>query len=152
MGEGCEMKDLPRVEPRHELTAVDTEWVDWRLYEHNIAKTGRDDWKALGFVLRDDTAAVVGAAYGYSWADIAELKQMWVAESHRGRGHARALLESFVAEAKTRGVRRLWVMTYDFQAPKMYEKFGFERMAELEGWPEGHSYIILCKRLDNDQA
>jgi hypothetical protein len=27
----------------------------------------------------------------------------------------------------------------------MYEKAGFKRMAEFEGWPEGHSNVILCK-------
>ncbi|TGV75275.1 N-acetyltransferase, partial [Mesorhizobium sp. M00.F.Ca.ET.158.01.1.1] len=35
--------------------------------------------------------------------------------------------------------------SHDFQAPGLYEKAGFERMAELAGWPEGHSNIILCK-------
>jgi ribosomal protein S18 acetylase RimI-like enzyme len=48
------------------------------------------------------------------------------------------LLNAFVAEARSRGVRQIWVASYDFQAPGMYEKAGFKRMAELEGWPEGH--------------
>jgi hypothetical protein len=25
------------------------------------------------------------------------------------------------------------------------KKAGFKRMAEFEGWPEGHSNVILCK-------
>jgi hypothetical protein len=29
----------------------------------------------------------------------------------------------------------------------MYEREGFKRMAEFEGWPEGHSNVILCKTL-----
>ena len=29
----------------------------------------------------------------------------------------------------------------------MYEKAGFKRMAELEGWPEGHVNVVLCKTL-----
>jgi hypothetical protein len=39
------------------------------------------------------------------------------------------------------------VASYDFQAPEMYEKAGFERVAEFEGWPEGHVNVILCKTL-----
>jgi hypothetical protein len=39
------------------------------------------------------------------------------------------------------------VASYDFQAPGMYERQGFIRMAELEGWPEGHVNVILCKTL-----
>ena len=37
--------------------------------------------------------------------------------------------------------------SYDFQAPGMYEKAGFERMAEFAEWPEGHSNVVLCKTL-----
>jgi ribosomal protein S18 acetylase RimI-like enzyme len=72
---------------------------------------------------------------------------MWVDEAYRGRGYARALLNAFVAEASSRGVRRIWVASYDFQAPRMYEKAGFKRMAEFEGWPEGHINVVLCKTL-----
>jgi ribosomal protein S18 acetylase RimI-like enzyme len=44
-------------------------------------------------------------------------------------------------------VRQIWVASYDFQAPGMYEKAGFKRMAEFEGWPEGHVNMVLCKTL-----
>jgi hypothetical protein len=30
----------------------------------------------------------------------------------------------------------------------MYEKAGFERITEFEGWPEGHVNVVLCKRFD----
>ena len=72
---------------------------------------------------------------------------MWVDEAYRGRGYARALLNAFIEGACSRGVRRIWVASYDFQAPGMYEREGFKRMAEFEGWPEGHSNVILCKTL-----
>jgi hypothetical protein len=29
----------------------------------------------------------------------------------------------------------------------LYEKVGFQRMAEFEGWPEGHVNVVLCKTL-----
>jgi hypothetical protein len=56
------------------------------------------------------------------------------------------LFNAFVAEARSRGVRQIWVASYDFQAPGMYEKAG-KRMAEFEGWPEGHVNVVLCKTL-----
>jgi GNAT superfamily N-acetyltransferase len=59
----------------------------------------------------------------------------------------RALLDAFVEEARGRGARRIWLASYDFQAPGMYEKAGFRRMAEFEGWPEGHVNVVLCKTL-----
>lgn len=78
---------------------------------------------------------------------MSEIKQMWVDEAYRGRGYGRALLDAMIAEARRRGVLRIWVASHDFQAPGMYERAGFKRMAEFEGWPEGHVNVILCKTL-----
>jgi GNAT superfamily N-acetyltransferase len=135
------------IEPSHDLSPNEIDAIEDRLYEHNSHATGCYDGRGLSFVIRDEVRRIVGAAAGFTWADISELKQMWVDEAYRGRGYARALLNAFVAEASSRGVRRIWVASYDFQAPRMYEKAGFKRMAELEGWPEGHINVVLCKTL-----
>jgi ribosomal protein S18 acetylase RimI-like enzyme len=92
---------------------------------------------------------MIGVAAGFTWSGISELKQMWIDETYRGRGYARALLGAFIAEACNRGVRRIWVTTHDFQAPGFYEKAGFKRMAEFKGWPEGHINVVLCKVLSS---
>ena len=142
------MSEIVRVEPRHDFSPAETGWVEERLYEYNKKITGRGDGEGLAFVIRGEGGQLIGVAAGYSWAGISELKQMWVAEAYRGRGFARTLLDAFIAEARKRGVRRIWVASYDFQAPRMYEKFGFKRVAELEGWPDGHTNVILCRQLD----
>ena len=121
--------------------------VEDSLYEYNRAATGRHDGEGLGYIIRDDEGKTVGLAAGYTWAGISEIKQMWVAEAFRGRGYGRALLDAMIAEAQRRGVGRIWVASYDFQAPGLYERAGFKRMAELEGWPEGHVNVVLCKTL-----
>ena len=136
-----------RLEPKHNVTPLDIDAIEDELYAFNRSATGRGDGEGLGFVLRDDENRVVGAAFGYSWAGVSELKQMWVDEAHRGKGYAGKLLDAFVAEATRRGVKRIWVASYDFQAPAMYEKWGFRRMAEFEGWPDGHTNVILCKEV-----
>jgi hypothetical protein len=46
-----------------------------------------------------------------------------------------------------RGGSRSTRSRYDFQAPGSYEKAGFRRMAEFEGWPDGHVNVVLCKTL-----
>ncbi|MDH7971215.1 GNAT family N-acetyltransferase [Sphingomonas sp. AR_OL41] len=148
----CAMRlDLPAhaasVEPRHDLSPDEIDAIEDHLYRHNSGATGQDDAQGLGFVMRDEVGEMIAAAAGYSWARTSELKQMWVAEAHRGRGHARALLDAFVGEARRRGVRRIWVQSHDFQAPAFYEQAGFARMAEFPGWPDGHSNVILCKTL-----
>ena len=137
----------PTLEPRHEMTADDVDWIEDRLYEFNKAVTGHHDGLGLGFAFVDEAGETVAAAAGYTWGKISEIKQMWVHEAHRGQGLGRALLDAMVEEASARGVLRVWVASYDFQAPGMYEKAGFRRMAEFDGWPEGHVNVILCKTL-----
>ncbi|AZO29904.1 GNAT family N-acetyltransferase [Mesorhizobium sp. M1B.F.Ca.ET.045.04.1.1] len=137
----------PRLQAEHDLRPAELNAIEERLNGDNRLRTGRDDDRGLVFALRDEAGHAIGVAAGYSWAGIAELKLMWVEETYRGRGHAKALLNAFVAGAAARGARRIWVSTHDFQAPGFYEKAGFERMAEFAGWPEGHSNIILCKTM-----
>ncbi|TPI08471.1 GNAT family N-acetyltransferase [Mesorhizobium sp. B4-1-3] len=137
----------PSLQAEHDLAPAELNAIEERLNGDNRRLTGRGDDRALVFALRNEQGRAVGAAAGYSWAGIAELTLMWVDEAYRGLGHGRKLLDAFVAEAAARGSQRVWVSTYDFQAPGLYEKAGFERTAELTGWPEGHSNIILCKTL-----
>ena len=136
-----------QVEPRHDLSPDEIDAIEDRLYDHNSRATGRRDAKGIGFVIRNEAGQMIGVAAGYTWSGTSELKQMWIDEAYRGRGYGRALLNAFVGEATCRGVRRIWVQSHDFQAPAMYEKAGFRRMAEFEGWPEGHANVILCKEL-----
>ncbi|RWH75486.1 GNAT family N-acetyltransferase [Mesorhizobium sp.] len=138
---------IPRLQAEHDLPSAELDAVEERLHDDNRRLTGRDDDRALIFALRDGQGSVVGIAAGYSWAGIAELTLMWVDETYRGLGHGRKLLDAFVAEATARGSLRIWVSTHDFQAPGLYEKAGFERIAELTGWPEGHANIVLCKTI-----
>ena len=139
---------MTAIEAHHDAAPTEISWVEEQLYAFNREATGKHDGLGLGFVARDDQGRIIGVAFGYSWAGISELRQMWVDEKFRGRGHARALLGAFIGEAKKRGVRRIWVASYDFQAPRMYEKFGFRRVAEFAGWPEGHTNVILCRDFD----
>ena len=136
-----------RLEPKHDATPNEIDAIEDELYAYNRAITGREDGEGLGFVLRDDDGRLIGAAFGYTWAGISELKQMWVDKAYRGTGCARLLLDGFIAEAAQRGVKRIWVASYDFQAPTFYEKSGFRRMAEFDGWPDGHTNVILCKEI-----
>ena len=141
-----------RITAEHDLSSTELSLLEDRLNGHNRRVTGRDDDQALTFVVRDDTGNTIGVAAGYSWAGTSELKLMWIDEAHRGLGYAGRLLSAFVAEAASRGVRKIWVSSHDFQAPALYEKAGFARIAELVDWPEGHSNIILRKAMANDAA
>jgi N-acetylglutamate synthase-like GNAT family acetyltransferase len=137
----------PVLEPRDDLSPMEIDAVEDHLYEHNSVATGRDDGQGLGFVIRDADGKTIAVAAGYTWAGVSEIRQLWVDKAFRGRGYGGSLVEAMVAEARRRGALRVWVASYDFQAPAMYERFGFKRMAEFQGWPEGHVNVILCRDL-----
>ena len=131
------------IQPQHDLSPAEIDAIEDHLYDHNRRATGHDDARGLAFVIRDHQQRIIAACAGYSWAGSAELKQLWVDEAYRGRGYGRDLLHVFIEEATQRRVGRIWVASYDFQAPAFYERAGFERVAELAGWPPGHSNVIL---------
>lgn len=139
-----------QIQSRHDLSPNEIDAIEDRLDEHNSHAVGRHDARGLAFVIHDEAGEMIGVAAGYTWSGTAELKQMWIDQAYRGHGHARALLDAFIAEACSRGVRKIWVESYDFQAPGLYEKAGFKRVAEFEGWPEGHVNVVLCKTLSQD--
>ena len=141
----------PQIEPRHALSPSEIDAIEDRLYEYNSQVTGRHDGQGMGFMIRDESGRMIGVAAGYTWAGTSELKQMWIDESYRGRWYARALLDAFVTEACSRGVRRIWVASYDFQAPGIYEKAGFKRIAEFKDWPQSHINVLLCKTLSDQE-
>jgi ribosomal protein S18 acetylase RimI-like enzyme len=132
---------------RHDLSAPEVKHLEDRLYDHNRRATGRDDGQTLAFAALDMDGKQIGAIAGYTWAGMAEIKQLWVDEAHRGLGIGRQLLEAAIAEAIGRHCQYVWLMSYDFQAPGLYEKCGFERVAELKDWPPGHSNFVLRRRL-----
>jgi ribosomal protein S18 acetylase RimI-like enzyme len=136
-----------RIEAKQDYSPIEAEAIEDRLYEYNRGAAGAHDGRTLGHVRRDSAGSIVGAAYGYSWAGISEIKQLWVDGRHRRQGYGKALLTAFVDEAASRGAKRIWLSTYDFQSPGLYEHAGFVRMAELTDWPLGHTNIVFCRDL-----
>lgn len=135
----------PSIRARHQLPAAEIEALEDELYAFNAARTGRSDGQGLAFVA-ELAGGRIGAVAGYSWAGMAELRQVWVREDWRGRGLGRALMAEAVAEARRRGCRVVFLTTFGFQAPGFYRKLGFEPAAEIRDKPPGHSEFVM--RLD----
>jgi GNAT superfamily N-acetyltransferase len=139
------------ISARHDLSAADVGHLKDRLYDHIRRAIGRDDGKKLAFAAPDTDGRQVGGIAGYTWARMAEIKQLWVDDARRGFGIGRRLLEAVIAEAIHRNCQCIWVMSYEFQAPGLYEKCGFEQAAELRDWPPGHSNFVLRRGLQKTE-
>jgi ribosomal protein S18 acetylase RimI-like enzyme len=138
--------EAPR--PRHDFSPEEIDRLEDRLYDHNRAATGYADGRGLGFEYLDEAGARVGAIAGHTWGGVAEIAQLWVEPAYRGHGMGLSLLDAALSEARERGCRQVFLLTYDFQAPGLYEKRGFERLFEAPDWPQGHVHMLLRLRLD----
>ena len=82
------------------------------------------------FVARGEAGAV-GCGGVALFADLAEVKRMYVRPAARGQGVAEALLERIEAAVRAAGLRRLCLETGDRQlaALRLYPRAGFSRCA-----------------------
>jgi GNAT superfamily N-acetyltransferase len=100
----------------------------------------------LAVWLRED-GRVLGGAYGdthYGWL---YLGLLWIGQEWRGLGWGRRLVEHFEAEGAARGCHAVWVDTYEFQAPRFYERLGYREFGRLEDFPSGSARIFYWKPL-----
>ena len=88
------MAKTVRIQPRHDFLAIEVDQLEDRPSDHNRHATGQDDGRPLAFVALDTAGNQIGAIAGYTWAGMAEIKQLWVDEAHRGLGIGRQLLEA----------------------------------------------------------
>lgn len=136
------------IRPHHDFPIADIDRLEDHLYGFNSEVTGHHDGQGLAFEVLDQQGTPFGAIAGYTWASMAEIRQLWIDKDHRGYGWGKRLIQAAIAEAIARGCQHMWVTTHSFQAPGLYEKCGFHRAAELLDWPPGHTKIILGRTLE----
>jgi GNAT superfamily N-acetyltransferase len=125
----------------------DVQFLDDRLYEFNVERTGIGDGRLLGIFVRDQHQTIVGGLYGWTWGGCCEIKLVWVHEDWRGRDIGTKLLAAAETEARTRGAHQILLDTHSFQAPRFYERLGFEIVGSITGYPRGHDKIFMRKVL-----
>ena len=127
--------------------AQDLSDIDDCINQYNADQTGIDDARYLSIFLRSHDGGLYAALHGHSWGGCCEIKQLWIAEKYRGRGLGSTLLLSAEQEALNRGCRLILLSTHSFQAPRFYRRHGFSTVAAIEGYPAGHSEIVMVKYL-----
>lgn len=121
--------------------------VDGGLGDFNEAAAPLGNVRALACFARTAAGEVVGGAVGRSWGKCCELQQLWVAESARRKGIASALVRSLELHAKSRGCTLVYLETFSFQAPRFYQRLGYEIKFTIEGYPGGIAKHHLLRHL-----
>ena len=116
-----------------------------RSYNSNIV--GHGPPRPVACFLRDDEGRIVGGAHGDLWGRSVHIAAMWVADSHRGKGHGSALLTAVEDYAARNGHTLAYLETTSFQARPFYEGLGYRVFGELVGIDEGCTLFFLRKDL-----
>jgi GNAT superfamily N-acetyltransferase len=132
-------------------SAEELQFLDDRIYEFNTIKTGKDDGQLFAIFIRNEQQEIVAGLSGWTWAEACEIQNLWVHSDWRGQGYGRDLLQSAEAEARARGCRVILLSSYSFQAPRFYQKFGYELAWQLNDFPPGHQNCYLVKRLTENE-
>jgi len=82
------------------------------------------------FVIRDGKGDVIACvALHISWADLAEVKALAVAEDSHRKGMGAALIKSCIEEARSLGIPKVFCLTYK---PGFFNKQGFNMVEKME--------------------
>ena len=130
-----------------DATPDEVQYLEDRIYEYNSRTTGIADGAVLAFFVREEDRIVAGIC-GNTWGGTCELRQFWVEESRRHHGLGTALLQAAEREARLRGCTQIVLMTFSFQAPAFYEKYGFEAIAAVDNHPRGYRNVLMRKPLE----
>jgi GNAT superfamily N-acetyltransferase len=134
---------LERADGLPELVVEDSPAVaDLALLEEHVAAAasaaaGLAEEEEFGVFARDDDGRVLAGVSGIVWGGSCELQAMWVDESLRHRGLARALIAAAEAEARRRGCTLVTFHAYDLLARGLYDRLGYETVGVIESCPAG---------------
>ena len=81
------------------------------------------------FVVRQGEQVIACGALHVSWADLAEIKSLAVAEDSQNQGIGAQLVEACLDEAREIGIPTIFCLTYQ---PDFFEKFGFSQRDKME--------------------
>lgn len=102
-------------------------------------------WRPLAIFVRRGGQIVAGLA-GETYCGWLFVKYLWVSDGLRGRGVGRELMAKAEVRARERGCHSAWLGTFSFQAPKFYEKLGYEEFGRLD-YPPSNYLQFMRKRL-----
>ena len=140
------MSDVRIVSDPHASESLKQIVVD-HLDTYNVGVTGLTEYSAVNLFLRDRSDEIRGGLLGWIWGGVLYVRILWVAQTLRGKGHGRRLLDAAERHAAERGCRHVFLDTFTFQAPGFYEKLGYQVYARADDWPAGHAHCFLRKGL-----
>jgi ribosomal protein S18 acetylase RimI-like enzyme len=133
------LKPEPTIEERNQI--IDP------LSAYNEAKVGPRNKKEFAFSVYSETGEFVAGLLGFTHWNHFFVSAVFVEGQFRREGIGRELIQRAEALALQHGCDRIYLDTFDYQAPGFYEKLGFRVFGKLEDYPPGHRRFYLVKQI-----
>ena len=93
---------------------------------YNRANREQSKSEPLNIYLEDEKGNLVAGMVAETFANWLEIEYLYVSDDLRGQGIGSKILEMAENESRNRGCKYSFVDTFNFQAPKFYEKHGYK--------------------------
>mgnify|MGYP001306025051 CR=1 FL=1 len=122
-----------------------SEFTNQEFEEHNISKTGHKTLKYYVHVLENDE--IIGTSQGGMFNSALYISDFIIKKSYRKSGVGRKLINQIEEHAKKNNCKKIWVDTYEYQAPDFYKKNGFIEKGRIENYRGKHAKIFFEKKV-----
>lgn len=128
------------------ITKEERDLVYNGILKYNISRFESLDVKDLGVFIEID-GEIIGGILGETHGNWFEIDFLHVDEKFRKEGYGSKLLQRAEEEAKARECKKVLLTTFDFQAPKFYEKYGYDQVYVMEDFPHTGKKHFFVKTL-----
>ncbi|MBB6454917.1 ribosomal protein S18 acetylase RimI-like enzyme [Salirhabdus euzebyi] len=127
------------------------ELIRKKVIEHNLSKVPDDVMhpiEKISFIVKKEREQIVGGITGTIMWYCLHIDFLWVDESLRGQGLGSELLKKIEEVAVEKKCRLIQLDSFSFQAPKFYQKYGYQVVGIVEDYPDnGLQQYYLEKKL-----
>ena len=102
---------------------------------YNRANREPSKSEPLNIYLEDEEGNLVAGMVAETFGNWLEIGYLYVSEDLRRQGIGSKILKMAENESRNRGCKYSFVDTFNFQAPKFYEKHGYKEVFALKKYP-----------------
>jgi ribosomal protein S18 acetylase RimI-like enzyme len=123
-------------------------YVGQQLREFNRrAVGGSADVETIYLNAIDEKGGVVGGLRSYVYLHWLRIELLWVQEEHRRLGVGSELLRAAENRGKAAGAMNALLETFEWQAPRFYERHGYAEVSRINEYIGGRYLSIMSKAL-----
>ena len=114
---------------------------------YNRANREPSKSEPLNIYLEDEEGNLVAGMVAETFGNWLEIEYLYVSEDLRRQGIGSKILKMAENESRNRGCKYSFVDTFNFQAPKFYEKHGYKGVFALKNYPYTGERYYYTKEL-----